>query len=154
MILSLIEQLGAWSWWILGLLLLGVEIMAPGFVFIWFGLAALVVGGVALLTTIGWQTQLILFAVLSLVMVLIGRRVFRSTVADDGTRLNERAKRMIGQTFVLMEPIQDGFGRVRVDDTPWRVSGPNLAEGTRVIVQQVDGAVLMVQAADPAEAES
>ena len=81
MILSLIEQLCAWSWWILGLLLLGVEIMAPGFVFIWFGLAALVVGGVALLTTIGWQTQLILFAVLSLVMVLIGRRVFRSTIS-------------------------------------------------------------------------
>ena len=50
MILQVIHQLGPWSWWILGLILLALEIVVPGNVFVWFGVAALITGVVALFT--------------------------------------------------------------------------------------------------------
>ena len=37
MILDLIRSLGGWAWWVLGLVLLGVEVLVPGFFFLWFG---------------------------------------------------------------------------------------------------------------------
>ena len=35
-----------WHWWVAGLLLLALEAFAPGAVFLWMGVAALVTGGV------------------------------------------------------------------------------------------------------------
>ncbi len=65
MLIHFLSQLGLWSWFVLGLVLLILEIMAPGFFFIWFGLAALVTGGLAFLLGsiigFGWQVQTVLF---------------------------------------------------------------------------------------------
>ena len=41
----------------------------------------------------------------------------------------------------------DGSGTVRVDDTIWRVAGPDAPAGSRVKVVQADGANLTVAAA-------
>ena len=63
MILDFIRDLGAWAWWVGGAILLALEIVAPGNVFVWFGIAAILTGAVALVADISWQVQLILFAV-------------------------------------------------------------------------------------------
>jgi membrane protein implicated in regulation of membrane protease activity len=54
---------------------------------------------------------------------------------------------MIGREFVLDEPIQSGRGRVRVADSVWLVTGPDLASGARVRVTDFQGAVLVVEPA-------
>jgi len=147
MILDLIRELGGWSWWILGLILLGVEVLAPGFFFLWFGIAAILIGISALLIDWPWQLQVVGFVVLAVVTALIGRRLAgaRGEVADP--HLNMRAGRLEGRVFTLAEPIVNGRGRVRIDDTTWQVSGPDQPAGARIRVVGSDGTVLAVEEA-------
>ena len=101
------EQVGAWGWWILGLILLALEIFIPGTFFLWFGVAAIVVGTGALIFDWAWQIQLIAFVALALVLVVVGRRYFgRAKPGDGETGLNERAQNLVG---TLQE--RKGLGR-------------------------------------------
>ncbi len=142
MILDFINDLGAWAWWVAGALLLAIEIVAPGNIFVWFGIAAVLTGSAALVGGIAWQAQLILFAVLSLVLLVLGRRWFSRAGASEEPLLNERATRLIGQSYVLPEPIVGGQGRIRIDDTVWRLTGPDVPSGTAIRIVGHDGAVL------------
>ncbi len=142
MILDFIEDLGAWAWWVGGAILLAIEIIAPGNVVVWFGIAAILTGVAALVTDIAWQWELVLFAVLSLALVIAGRSWFARPGASEEPLLNERATRLVGQSYVLGEPIVDGNGRVRIDDTLWRITGPDVPSGTRVRITGHDGSVL------------
>jgi membrane protein implicated in regulation of membrane protease activity len=146
MVVDLVQDLGPWTWMIVGVALLALEIAAPGAFFLWFGLAAIAVGALALLVVVPWQAQLIIFVVLATLVVLIGRRYFsRSDDEPVSTGLNERGRRLVGTIVVLDKPIVDGQGRVRIDDTTWRVVGPNMPSGTRVRIIDVDGPVLRVK---------
>ena len=146
MILTIIEALGGWSWWILGLILLAVEVAVPGFFFLWFGIAAILIGASALLIEWPWQMQVIGFLVLSVVAALIGRR-FAGTAETESSdpHLNLRASRLQGRTFVLSDAIVDGSGRARIDDTVWQVRGADAPAGARVTVTGSDGSVLLVR---------
>jgi hypothetical protein len=146
-VIELVQDLGPWTWMIVGVALLALEIAAPGAFFLWFGLAAIAVGVLSLFVAVPWQAQLLIFVVLATLVVLIGRRYF-SRAGDDqvSTGLNQRGQRLVGTIVVLSEPIVDGKGRVRIDDTTWRVIGPNMVSGTRVRVVHADGALLTVRA--------
>ena len=41
MIERIVAELGPWSWWVLGLVLLAAEILMPGVFLIWIGIAAM-----------------------------------------------------------------------------------------------------------------
>ncbi|MEM8813391.1 MAG: NfeD family protein [Pseudomonadota bacterium] len=151
MLTWILETLGPWTWWALGLILLGLEILVPGVYVMWFGLAALSVGTFALLVPTSWTVQILMFAVLSVIAVLVGRVVMKRTGADEDTGLNDRGARYVGRTFLLSEPIADGQGRVQIDDTIWRVSGPDLAAGRRVRVVAAEAARLIVETVDESE---
>ncbi|HET7715727.1 MAG TPA: NfeD family protein [Bauldia sp.] len=148
MILDFIRDLGAWAWWVGGAILLALEIIAPGNVFVWFGIAAILTGAAALVADIAWQFQLILFAVLSLILVIVGRRYFGRAGASEEPLLNERATRLVGQSYVLGDPIVDGTGRIRIGDTVWRLTGPDLPSGTKVRIVGHDGSVLQAAKAE------
>lgn len=151
MIASLYETIGPWSWLILGLCLLAVEILVPGIFFLWFGLAAIAVGALALVASIAWQIQIVLFLAASCLAVLIGRALTRRRNEKPLTEpfLNRRAERFVGRTFTLDEAIVDGEGRLKDGDTVWRVAGPDAAAGSRVEVTGVDGPRLLVRPAVP-----
>jgi membrane protein implicated in regulation of membrane protease activity len=152
MIASLAGNLGPWSWWILGLVLLAAELAAPGVFLVWIGLAALIVGALSLalwdaaLWT--WQVQLLLFGVLSIALAIIGRRFYagRNDTSDE-PMLNRRGESLVGRTAILAEPIAEGRGRIRMDDTWWPVMGPDLPSGSRVRVTEAHGRDLRVEAA-------
>jgi membrane protein implicated in regulation of membrane protease activity len=148
MILDTIRMLGGWSWWVLGLILLGIEVIAPGFLFLWFGIAAILIGVSALLIDWPWQLQAIGFVALAVISALVGKRVMGNLDVESGDPLlNLRASRLAGRTFVLSEPIVEGAGRVVIDDTIWQVRGPDAPAGTRVVVTGAEGSVLKVTGA-------
>lgn len=152
MIIEFLSELGIWSWLVLGLALLILEILAPGIFFIWFGLAALVTGGVAFLlsstSAFGWQVQLVVFLVLAVVFALAGRRFFGSKSENlDEPLLNRRGEQLVGQRTTLTEPIINGRGRIRINDTTWRVKGPDLPAGTEVRVVAFDAVTLEIEVA-------
>lgn len=140
--------LGPWIWLIIAAVLLVLEMLAPGIFLMWFGLAALVTGVVALRYDIAWQWQLIWFCGLSLVtVILVNRYLRRNPLESDAPLLNQRAAQLIGQTHELVDPIANGRGSVRVGDTIWRVEGPALPKGAAVTVVGADGSVLKVEPA-------
>jgi membrane protein implicated in regulation of membrane protease activity len=148
-IVGFFSGLGAWNWVVLGLVLLILEILVPGTFLVWFGIAAILTGILALLIDLAWQAEALIFAVLALVLVLVGRRVYgRSTVSKDQPFLNDRGMGLVGGFYVLAEPIVDGKGRIRINDSNWRITGPDLPSGTRVRVTGADGAVLEVARAE------
>jgi membrane protein implicated in regulation of membrane protease activity len=131
---------------ILGTVLLALEILTPGVYLLWLGIAAIITGllSFAFWETAfwGWQVQILAFLVLSIVSVLIGRRVFPTTgTADtDQPLLNQRERQLVGRTATLEEPIVEGRGRIRLGDTLWRISGPDLPAGARVrVIATVNG---------------
>jgi len=132
-------ELGPWNWMVLGLVLLILEIMAPGVFLLWIGIAALIVGAITLALWSSafwvWQVQVVLFLVLSLVAAYYGKKIMdgRNEVSDLPL-LNQRGAQMIGRTATLSEPIREGRGRIQLGDTLWRVSGPDLPAGARVRV--------------------
>lgn len=140
-----ISALGPWTWFVLGLLLLGLEIVAPGSIFLWFGLSAIAVGVVALIFDPSWQILVSLFLVLSIVSLLVGRRMMRKLASEAGDPgLNQRGSRYIGRQFTLQKPLSEGAGNLSIDDTIWRITGPDLPAGTKVRVDSIDGARLVV----------
>jgi membrane protein implicated in regulation of membrane protease activity len=140
--------LGAWAWIILGVILVGLEMVAPGIFLIWLGLAALLTGLVDGFLDLSWQASFLVFAALCVVSVLVGRTVTganKEVSREEG--LNRRAQAFVGQVFTLDAPIQHGEGRVRVGDSSWRVTGADAAPGSHVRVVRVEGATLVVERA-------
>ena len=147
-LLAYLETLAYWDWFIAGLALVILEILAPGAVFIWLGIAAGVVGGIVFFAPgLEWKVQFALFAILSVVSIVLSRRYLkRKPLATDHPDLNRRGAQYVGRNFVLDEALVGGSGRMKVDDTTWRVEGPDLPAGASVRVAEVTGATLRIEA--------
>jgi hypothetical protein len=147
--LAWIASFGGWSWVVLGLVLIGGEMLAPGVFLIWLGLAALVTGVVVGATGMAWQGAALVFAALCVVSVLAGRGLTRrkGDEPDAATGLNDRGRQLVGKVFRLEATMLGGEGRIRVGDSSWRVTGPELLAGAEVRVVRVDGATLVVEKA-------
>lgn len=140
-------ELVFWHWLVAAMLLFLLELFAPAAFFVWIGAAAGITSVVVfILPAMSWQYQFIIFAILALVTVIYGRRLFRKDPDETESTLNRRGEQYIGREFILSSAIENGSGRVNVDDGSWRVIGPNLPEGARVKVVDVDGASFRVEA--------
>jgi len=138
-----------WHWWVLGLALVVVEMVAPGFFLLWIGLAAGATGVILLiLPGLSWQIQFLIFGVLAIGSVVAARSYFRRNpiVTEDAT-INRRGSQYVGRVFNLDEAIVNGVGKVKVGDGWWRAEGPDLPAGERVKVVGVDGNMLKVEKA-------
>jgi membrane protein implicated in regulation of membrane protease activity len=146
---EMFATLGNWNWLILGVILMALEVLAPGIFLLWLGLAALLVGLLTFVFHPSWQVEILLFAAFAIAAVPLWRRLARGSTAGSESNpfLNRRAEALIGRVFTLEKPIIDGAGTVRIGDTVWRVAGPDTPAGTRVKIVQVSGADLTVAAA-------
>lgn len=152
---AILEFLGPWAWVALGLVLLGAEILLPSTILLWPALAALIVGVATLLLGLEnpvwpWQTQVITFLILSLVIAYLGRGYMsrQRENSDETPALNERGAQLIGRTATLDQPVSNGSGRIRMGDSTWRVTGPDIPAGNTVRVIGIDGSTLRVEAVE------
>ncbi|AKK64817.1 NfeD family protein [Xanthomonas oryzae] len=134
-------------WAVLALLLIAAETLVPGAFLLWMGIAAAAVCVLVLvLPDIALLVQIVAFVVLSFVSVHVYRTWFRGKGREsDRPLLNRRAEQLIGRRVLLDQAIDDGGGRVKVDDAFWVVAGPDLPAGTPVRIVGVDGMTLLVQ---------
>jgi membrane protein implicated in regulation of membrane protease activity len=145
--LDWIVSLGSWNWFIAAAVFLFIEVLAPGIFMLWLGLSAILVGIISLAVVWSWQVQLIAFAFFALASVPAWRHFARkATPPVDNPFLNRRVEGYVGRVFTLEKPIVDGVGAVRIDDTVWRVRGPDCPAGSRVRIARCDGANLLVEA--------
>ncbi len=142
---DLFGQLGAWLWFALAVIMFVMETLVPGIHFLWFGVAAGIVGALALIAPMAWTWQVILFTVISVATVFWVRRYGRSDGAKtDEPVLNVRGAQYIGRKVIVEEAIVNGRGKVRVGDTIWAAEGEDAARGASVEVTGVNGIVLVV----------
>lgn len=151
--LTFVERNSHWSWWIAGIGFVVLEAFVPGAVFLWMGVAAGIVGFVVFFAPdMGWQYQFLIFAVLSIASILVARRYLRNRpIVTDRPGLNRRGSQYVGRVFTLAEPIVNGRGRLHVDDTMWKIEGPDVPTGSRVRVSGEDGVILQVVVEGPAD---
>ena len=146
----MIEFLGSltmWHWLIAAAVFFVLELLAPGAFMLWLGLSAMLVGIISFFVMWSWQFQLVAFVVFVLVSVPLWRRFAgRVERAVDQPFLNRRADAFVGREFTLEKPIVAGTGTVKIDDTIWRLTGPDVPGGSRVKVVRADAAMLVVEA--------
>jgi membrane protein implicated in regulation of membrane protease activity len=139
-------------WWLLALLLIALEVGLPGYFLLWIGIGAGATGVLVwLMPDMSLLGQAIAFAVLAFLACAIyayGLRPRLKRGDAAGERLNRRGVQMVGQRYVLIEPIVNGRGKARVGDGQWLVEGPDLPVGTEIEVVGVDGTTLKVRAAN------
>lgn len=146
------QEISFWHWLAFGVFVMLIEVLVPGVIFLWLGIAAVITGLLlAAIPSMTWEVQVILFAVLSVVAIFIGRRIVSARQAPtDHPTLNRRGKNLIGTQYTLDAATEGGRGRMRVGDTMWRFTvrpaGTELAEETRITVVDVDGTTLIVEA--------
>lgn len=153
MLLHIFSELGPWNWMLLGFVLLAAEILVSGVFLLWIGIAALLTGAISIQLWgkdfWSWQVQVLVFLALSLISAYAGKRLMdsRRNEETDQPLLNRRAEQLVGRTARLETAIENGFGRVRLDDTIWRVSGPDMAAGAQVRIVAVKNGTLEIVAA-------
>ena len=136
-----------WHWWVFAVALVIIEILAPSFFALWLAIAAFVTGlALFLMPELQWQTQVLMFAVLSVISIIAWRRYYSTNpIETDQPMLNRRGEQYIGRVITLTMPIEDGHGKVQVDDSTWKIEGEDCPAGTKIKVVNVDNVVFQVE---------
>lgn len=136
-----------WYWWVLAVGFLAVELLAPGFFFLWLSVSAFVVGSILLmLPSPSFEVQLLLFSILAVISILVWRRyVSAKSQESDQPLLNQRGAQYIGRIFSVVVAIENGQGKIKVGDSLWMVEGEDCPAGSKVKVIAVKGTVLEVE---------
>jgi len=136
-----------WLWMIGGVLAVAAEIPVPGVFIIWFGIAAVLTGLFTLLFGIGLAGELALFALYSVLSVMVGRRFYGAS-ADHSPDplLSNRAARLVGRRVLAVTAIDEDEGRVRIGDSEWSARGGPASPGDRVRITGVEGNCVIVEA--------
>lgn len=133
-------------WLAIGLVLGAAEILIPGVFLIWLATAALLTGLVAFFLPVAIPLQIVVFAALAIVSVFIGRNYLRRhPIVDVDPKMNRRTERLVGESAIVVLPIEGGQGRIKVGDSEWLARGQDMGLGTRVRITGSDGAVLLVE---------
>ncbi|MBF0439288.1 MAG: NfeD family protein [Magnetococcales bacterium] len=141
------DQMNHWHWGIVAVLLVILEVVSPAFFFLWLGVAAGLVGGLLFLfPDLGWKAQWLFFSGFSLVSLGVWHLLLKHRpTLSTRPLLNRRSSQYVDRILILSAPIQGGVGRIWVDDTSWKVSGPEADAGTRVRVVGMEGNTLQVE---------
>lgn len=146
-VMAFLAAYGPWSWIVAGLVLLGLELVVPGGFLLWLGISGILTGLITFIQPLSWAAQWAIFGGLALVSIIawVGLSRRRKPQMSE-PELNQRTARLLGQEGVLETPIESGFGRLRLGDTTWRVSGPDLPAGRKVRITGASSSVLRVEA--------
>lgn len=145
-----IQAINPYHWWIFAVLLIILEVLAPAFFFLWIGVSAGIVGVLLFLfPELGWKSQFLILSILSTLSIYLSRAYFKNNpTSTDHPTLNQRGSQYVNRIYTLADPIINGAGRLRVDDSSWKIQGPDLPAGHRVRVVEVDSITLVVEAVE------
>ncbi len=146
--MEFLSDITYWHWLIFGIVLIVIEVFLPSAVFLWPGIAAILLGiisyAVPSLTPI---TLVLIWAFLS-VGLAFGWQIYRKKYPAPSpvSTMNRRGSEYIGRHYTLEHDIENGTGELNVDDTRWKItSDTDLPKGQKVKVLSVDGTSLRVE---------
>lgn len=138
-------------WGVLGVVIACFEMLVPGVYLLWLGLGSLLTSLVLyFFPDLHLTWILITFCCASILFMILGSVTYHKYLwhsAGDES-LNQRGKALVGQTFVLDDPITHGKGRVRIGDSYWVVRGKDAKAGASITIEGVEGNTLLVRVLD------
>jgi len=146
MIAAFLITLTPWHWLTVAVLLLVVEMLIGSYYLLWVSFAAFLVAIVQWIFGIGWGAQVFIFTLVAILSVIVWYIYDqRRNKTSSRPLLNKRGHQYIGRTFQLSEPIINGVGKIKVDDSTWKVKGNDAPINTAVRVKDIDGTELIVE---------
>jgi hypothetical protein len=137
-------------WILIGLALLGAEILLPGVWFLWIGLAAIGTGLLLLVAAPGFGIAVAVF--LALLALGIGISLWLRPKRGPSHQVNAPHAGLAGRQATVMS-VEGAELRVRLGDSDWPArlaGGAAMPEAGAVVrVQAVDGTVLIVRSEAP-----
>jgi membrane protein implicated in regulation of membrane protease activity len=138
-----------WIWILIGLVLLGVEMVTPGFFLFFFGIAALVVGAMVAFNIGGPEwAQWLLFSAISLVSLFVFRGPLVAWMRSQ--ELVSPVDTLQGEVATMLEDLSPGaVGKAELRGSAWTVQNGDrrtLTKGQRCRVSRVENLTLWVQA--------
>jgi len=137
-------------WFIIAGILMVLEVSTGTLYLLFVAAAALIVGLFNVVVDASWQTDLLLFGILSAVSLLVGHYVIKPRLNEqtaDG--LNEPANALVGKRVRALADFKTGEGRVQLGDSQWRaMTNDNIEAGEELVVVGVEGSTLRVEAFD------
>ncbi len=139
-------------WFLLGAVLLICELLAPGIILVFFGIGAWIAALTAYLNiTASFESQLLVFAASSIMLLIILRRIIKaqmsgyvSNVQDPGKNLDE----FIGKEVVVLQTILPGRhdGQVEFKGASWgAVSDEEIKTNETAIITGTEGIILKIK---------
>jgi len=136
-----------WHWIVIGLILIGAEMLLPAFYLIWFGLGALLLGLILTVLPLSMTSQLLVWTVASSGMVLLWFRFLKpKTMTQTG-----QSDAIVGEIGLLtraVAPYERGevrFQKPIAGAESWPcIADETIAAGERVRVSSVEGNVFKI----------
>lgn len=150
----LLSDLTVWHWVGLALILIAIEMMLGTFDLLWVSIAAAVAAlftGFAPEAWTSWTNQIIVFAVMSCILVILGRTMFadaRNAKNTSHPTLNARGERMVGKRAIVAGEFSAGVGRVKFGDTEWRAEASEdhmFSVGQEVEITAASGSTVTIK---------
>ena len=147
---ELLQSLTAWHWLVFGVVLLGLELVSGSTYILWPAVSALIVGLLLFIAPMGWEMQMMLFFLLSVATLVLGRTHFQKFVkGGEVADLNDPSVTLVGRQVRAVADFTGTEGRVELGDTQWsaRLENPSdapVAEDALLHVRAVRGATLVV----------
>ena len=150
MIVAFLESMNATRWGLLGISLVGLELITGTTYILWPAVAALVMSAWVFFLPLSWELQFVLFFVLSIVLLVVGHLYLRPLMkSGEPSDLNDPSRAMLGRRVTAFTDFENGHGRVTVGDTQWKSSteadDPKI--GDALVITAVAGATLIVEPA-------
>lgn len=139
-------------WFLLGLVLIFLEFAVPGVILVFFGIGAWVVAASTYLGLTGsFESQLILFAVTSIVLLVVLRKWIKGKFyghVRDVQDLTKNIDEFTGHTVVVLKDVIPNKmdGTVEFKGASWRaISDVHIKSGEVAIITDIDGITLKIQ---------
>lgn len=145
--LAWLSELAAWHWIVLGSFVLLLELFITSGFFIGIAIGAYAAAALMWFMPVSWQTQLLVFAVVSALASVGYWKIFRRfNNKTSAPLLNHRLAQYVGRKIQTREPLQNGSGFLQIGDTRWPVifDGADIAEGATVEITGVEDDVLKI----------
>jgi len=135
-----------WIIWVaIGIICIIIEIFTPGFLFLSFGLGAILTGLIALVIP-SIALQILAFAIISLIVFLLSRKFSKKLISNNYEDTNVKA--LVGKTGKVTQQIPTNEkGYVKIGGEEWSaVSKDNneIKKDARIVVNDIEGNKVIV----------
>lgn len=149
------ENIMVWIWLAVTVIAIVVEIITPELVSLWFAIGGIVGIAFSFIPGLPWWGEIIIFAVLSMILLLLLRPMLSKYLKRKSLATN--VDRLIGQDIRMITQADfDNLGTAKIGDVVWSVKSENqssLIADEIVRIVAVDGNKLIARHIENAQTE-